>query len=200
MSEGRSLRRKFAMRLLGHAAGVLPVDCSDWGQAMRNELACIENDSAALRWAIGCLLACYRRNIEGRTMKAVSVRRIALSVEMLFCFVPVTGGLFLATLFAGYLPQTTPSTSALLLTTSLVGPLGLIFAFRSIVMERRHVSTRIGIVLLALAVWTAFGNSFFVLTVADPVSDVRAIAVMALLPVAGIAHLLCMSLGQRNCQ
>jgi len=54
------------MRLAQHAAGVMPGARSPWVDAMRRELDYIEHDSAALRWALGCLLASYRLRLAHR--------------------------------------------------------------------------------------------------------------------------------------
>jgi len=58
--------RRWAMRLAQHAAGVMPGARSPWADAMRRELDYIEHDSAALRWALGCVLASYRLRLADR--------------------------------------------------------------------------------------------------------------------------------------
>ena len=108
---------------------------------------------------------------------------------MLLCFLPPTGGLFAAIFFAKNLPLASAPMSALLLTTSLVGPVGLFLAFRAIVLEKRRMGTRIMLVFAALAAWTAFGNAVFVLFAANPIGQVRALVMLALLPAVGTAHL-----------
>ena len=60
MNEVSSRWRRWAMRLAQHAAGVMPGARSPWAEAMRRELDYIEHDQAALRWALGCVLASYR--------------------------------------------------------------------------------------------------------------------------------------------
>jgi hypothetical protein len=47
------------VRLARHASGVLPRARSSWAEAMRRELDYIEDDRAALHWAIGCVMASY---------------------------------------------------------------------------------------------------------------------------------------------
>jgi hypothetical protein len=42
---------------------VLPGAQSPWAEAMRRELDYIADDAAALRWAIGCVLASYRTRL-----------------------------------------------------------------------------------------------------------------------------------------
>jgi len=54
------------MRLAQHAVCVMPVARSSWADAMRRELDYIPNDAAALRWALGCVLASYRSTLTHR--------------------------------------------------------------------------------------------------------------------------------------
>ncbi len=54
--------RRIAMVLAGHASSVLPrarSASSPWADAMRRELDYIDDDRAALRWAIGCITTSY---------------------------------------------------------------------------------------------------------------------------------------------
>jgi hypothetical protein len=51
--------RRIALKIARHAAWVLPGARSHWADAMRRELDYIEDDRAALRWAIGCVMAGY---------------------------------------------------------------------------------------------------------------------------------------------
>jgi hypothetical protein len=53
--------RRLAATLARHAAWVLPG--APWADAMRRELDYIENDRAALGWALGCILASYRARL-----------------------------------------------------------------------------------------------------------------------------------------
>jgi hypothetical protein len=61
------------MRLAQHAACVMPGARSPWADAMRRELDYIEHDSAALRWALGCVLASYRSRLADPSL--LSARR-----------------------------------------------------------------------------------------------------------------------------
>jgi len=58
--------RRWAMRLAQHALCVMPGARSSWADAMRRELDYIPNDAAALRWALGCVLASYRSRLAHR--------------------------------------------------------------------------------------------------------------------------------------
>jgi hypothetical protein len=59
MSAESSRWRRIALRFVGHASWVLPGARSGWADAMQRELDYIEDDQAALRWAIGCVTASY---------------------------------------------------------------------------------------------------------------------------------------------
>src|SRR6266852_4693815 len=51
--------RRMALKVAQHASWVLPGVRSPWADAMRRELDYIEDDRAALRWAVGCVMASY---------------------------------------------------------------------------------------------------------------------------------------------
>jgi hypothetical protein len=59
MSAASGRWRRIAVRIVGHASWVLPGARSDWAEAMRREIDYIEDDEAALRWAVGCVAASY---------------------------------------------------------------------------------------------------------------------------------------------
>jgi hypothetical protein len=53
------------VKLAHHAASVLPA-ASPWAKAMRRELDYIEDDRAALHWALGCVVASYKARLAAR--------------------------------------------------------------------------------------------------------------------------------------
>jgi len=55
--------RRWAVKLAQHTSWVLPGAQSPWAEAMRRELDYIEDDAAALRWAVGCVLASYKARL-----------------------------------------------------------------------------------------------------------------------------------------
>jgi len=72
------------MTLAQHAASVMPRARSPWADAMRRELDYIEHDSAALRWALGCVLASYRSRLAHRPwLSARSWRHVAVSSALM---------------------------------------------------------------------------------------------------------------------
>ena len=187
MNKRRSVARHFATRLAAHAEKALPRSRTDWASAMRNEVDHISGDHAALKWALGCLFASYTERM--RTMIAGNPRisRWVLVLEMLFCFTPLTL-LCLAT-FAN-LGRMEGKTAVVALTVAAAGPIGLIVAFKVVVLNRPSLTKFVMVVLCILAVWTGFAYSLQLLAEAEPASHWRDFVLIALLPAVGMAHLL----------
>jgi hypothetical protein len=84
--------RRLAVTLAQHAAWMLPGARSPWAQAMRRELDYIADDGAALRWALGCILASYRarlahrlslsRRTVGRTLATAGALMLVIGVML----------------------------------------------------------------------------------------------------------------------
>jgi hypothetical protein len=68
--EAAPTSRRWAVMLAQHAGRVLPgarnPSAGNWGEAMRRELTYIEDDRAALRWALGCVVASYKARLTAR--------------------------------------------------------------------------------------------------------------------------------------
>jgi pimeloyl-ACP methyl ester carboxylesterase len=76
--------RRLAVKLAQHASWLLSGAQSPWAAAMRRELEYIEDDSAALRWALGCVAASYRaRLVDWLRFDARAWRHVATSALML---------------------------------------------------------------------------------------------------------------------
>jgi hypothetical protein len=79
--------RRWAVKLAQHASWVLPGARSPWADAMRRELDYIEDDRAALRWALGCVLGSYKTRLAFRSVfgtRAVWWRAATSGVLMVF--------------------------------------------------------------------------------------------------------------------
>jgi hypothetical protein len=68
MKAGPPRCRRWAVTLARHAAQVLPGarpnrTAGVWAEAMRRELDYIADDRAALRWALGCVVASYKARL-----------------------------------------------------------------------------------------------------------------------------------------
>jgi pimeloyl-ACP methyl ester carboxylesterase len=70
--------RGLAVSAVRHAAWVLPAECSSWADAMSRELYYIEDDRAALRWALGCIVASYAKRL--LTLPRLRTRAVARPV------------------------------------------------------------------------------------------------------------------------
>jgi hypothetical protein len=55
--------RRLALRLVRHAASVLPRRAASWGVAMQHEIEHIDSNRDALRWAVGCVATGYLRRL-----------------------------------------------------------------------------------------------------------------------------------------
>jgi pimeloyl-ACP methyl ester carboxylesterase len=85
--------RRVAQKVVGHASWVLPGARSSWADAMRRELDYIEDDRAALHWAIGCVMASYAARLadQPRVRWRVSSRSVVASVLLLLIALAVQG-------------------------------------------------------------------------------------------------------------
>ena len=85
MNAGSSRWRRWAVRLALHAACMMPGARSPWADAMRRELDYIADDAAALRWALGCVLASYRSRLTHRPWLSVrpAWRHVAASAALM---------------------------------------------------------------------------------------------------------------------
>ncbi len=115
------------------------------------------------------------------------ISRWVLVLEMLFCFTPLTW-LCLAT-FAN-LGRMEGTTGMVALTVAAAGPIGLIVAFKVVVLNRPSLTKFAMAALCILAAWTGIAYALQILAEADPAGLWREFVLIALLPALGIAHLL----------
>ena len=184
MSARRSSAWRIALGLAAHAAHILPLERRDWSRAMISEIDHLPSAGAAIRWAMGCIIAGYIERIRmSRSLRHLS--RWVLSLEMLLCFVPVTC-LFEFVISSSIRVMPSPPTSLLFVSATLVGPIGLVIAAKTLVF-RRAVGRITSAALCVLALWT-----FAVLSSRHPgalSSDWRDIVLIAVLPGLAAAHL-----------
>lgn len=156
---------------------------------MRSELEYISSDYAALQWALGVYVAsCLER---ARVMSTDSLRlsRWLLSLEMLLCFAPLTffTGVLVVVLLNGAMPT---GFALLSLSATAVGPIGLVAAFRVIVLGRVSLGRTTTFVLGLLAAWPLVAFSSLSIGGAGPIGEWwREYVLIALLPAVGAAHL-----------
>jgi hypothetical protein len=71
---------------MSKAVQTMPASRASWAAAMQNEMALIESDRDALRWAIGCLFASTAEKIShdyGGTMNREKINRISALVPVI---------------------------------------------------------------------------------------------------------------------
>jgi hypothetical protein len=183
--------RRLAHHLAGHAARVLPRSQELWARSMLAELGHIKSDGAALGWALGCLRHAYSARISHMRFGTLSPSRPVLALEMLVCFLPLTGVFAAAASRLVTAGARTPSWLVALLAASLLGPLGLIAALpptlRRGAAPRRAVALVLGVPAALTA--AAFGAGIL------PAPTWRDAVLCVLLPLAGAMHLAAMRAG-----
>jgi hypothetical protein len=159
---------------------------------MQSEIDHLPSSRAALRWALGCVFASYGERMHVMVVGNLRISRWLLSLEMLMCFIWLT--LMFAALvsrgafgFSGRLPIDTWYVMTLLGT--LPGPIGLVVAFKSVVLNRRSLNRIMLIVLCLPAIWTLIAYVGMVLRARYPIEAIGAFILFALLPALGVAHL-----------
>jgi len=195
--------QRIAQSLAEHAARVLPPERVEWARAMQGEILHISNGWAALGWAAGCVLASYRERSGTMQMGTLRASRWVLGLEMIMCFLWLTwmfGALASRGVygFAGPLPIDTWFITMLF--STVLGPLGLVVAFKSIVLERPRLSRLTKVALFVPAAWTflAFGTQLVTrgwLAGSNdrPLEALGLFILFAALPALGVAHLVYLS-------
>jgi hypothetical protein len=85
MTRKLTWQRLLALKLLEQGVLVLPPQRVSWAAAMRNEIAHIDDDREALRWALGSLRACLIERLRAlRTYRMFSARAIGILWMVLF--------------------------------------------------------------------------------------------------------------------
>ncbi len=193
---------RIAAHIVRHATRVLPPSRREWADAMLAELEHLPRGASALRWACGCLLACYteRLRLMPSTAPTFPVSRWVLMLEMLIGFAPPTW-VFLALTYdaiVSFDPGRPPAPTLLhqwllYCSCTLLGPLGLILAGRLVLLGRPVIGRIAAIALGTLAAWTAVAYAGQWLL--EPHSMVgsfgwRELVLFALLPALAAAHLI----------
>ena len=190
--DSSSLMLRIAVRLVRHAAKVLPPNREHWADAMAAELAHIPDDPAALKWALGCVLASYSERIQHMTTVKPGLSRWVLFVEML-CFLAMpTLGFFDVLTPPYYAPL---RVTVFILSIALLGPVALVVAFKTVVLNRPKLPAVAGWALRILAAWALLANLMYLLASngAMQLDWWRGYMLVALLPALAAAHLIYLS-------
>jgi hypothetical protein len=187
LSARRSFAWRIALGLAAHAAHILPLQRREWSSAMISEVDHLPSAGAAIRWAMGCIIAGYIERIRmSRSLRHLS--RWVLSLEMLLCFVPVTW-LFAAVISSSIHAMPSLPTALLFVSATLVGPVGLMIAAKTLVF-RQAVGRITSAALCVLALWTF--ATYLALIFRNPSalsSGWRDIVLIAVLPGLAAVHL-----------
>jgi len=73
------IERRLALRLVRHAALVLPRSAAPWGVAMQHEIEHIDSNDDALRWALGCVATGYLKRLASLSVVHTTVIRWLLA-------------------------------------------------------------------------------------------------------------------------
>jgi hypothetical protein len=185
----QGVTRRVARGLLKHAAMVSPGERAEWAQAMSNEFDYLSPGMSAVGWALGCLLVCYSERIRAMVRPFESLPRWVLVLEMLVCFLPLTL-LFSAVVQRGLDGGFTPQAALLYGSATILGPLGLAAALRSIFSKSAGMNRAAIAGLCLLAAWTLAAYSTQILTFGQThLSDWwREFVLIAVLPILAVLH------------
>lgn len=184
------LARRAAYGLVKHAAMVLPEERAEWAQAMINEMDYLSPDKSAVGWAFGCLFVGYSERMRFMIRSFESLPRWMLVLEMLVCFLPATL-LFATVILTGLHGGFTLRDGLLYCAGTILGPLGLAAALRSIFLKPGGMNRAVIAGLCVLAVWTMAAYAAQILTFGQShLSDWwRDIVIIAVLPALAVLHL-----------
>jgi hypothetical protein len=195
------LGRLAAHRLAAHAGRVLPQHRSEWALAMQSEIDHLPSSRAALRWALGCVFASYIERMHVMNLGNLRISRWVLSLEMLMCFFWLTwmfGALVSRGVYGFSGPLPIDRWYLMMLFGTVVGPIGLIVAFKSIVLNRPSMSWFTLAALCLPAAWTFIAFLGQILSARYPVEALGGFVLFALLPALGVAHLVHLARSRAN--
>lgn len=118
------------------------------------------------------------------------ISRWILVLEMLCCFTPLT---LLCIAVLANLGRMQGMAGILALTVAAAGPIGLIVAFKVVLLNRPSLTKFAMAGLCILAAWTGLAYFLHILAEGEPARAWREFVLIALLPALGIVHLLYLS-------
>ncbi len=191
--------RRVTRGLMKHAAMVSPGKRGEWVQAMTNELDYLSPDTGAIRWALGCIFVCYSERIHAMIRSLESFPRWMLALEMLICFLPLTL-VFITVVLAGAHGAYTLQAWLLYCSGAVLGPLGLVAAFRSIFLAPGGMSRATIAGLCLVVAWTLAAYTSQILTFGQShLSDWwREFVIIAVLPTLAVLHLVSINFHRRG--
>lgn len=197
MSQSADIKDRIARALVAHAARMAASDHTNWIVAMAHELEHLPKSESALWWALGSILVSYTGRMRVMIRSSADWPRWLLLLEMLLCLGPVTAYFVFVsvsiaqgyTLFPaqGY---TQLQEGLIFGSATLVGPIGLVSAFRTLFSRTYGPGMLLTTLLWLLAAWAL--TAFVALLVHFRLGLVAWCVMLlpvALLPAASVAHL-----------
>jgi hypothetical protein len=211
-----TLMRRLAVAMVHIAMRLLPGARAEWARAMLAELHYLKSDRQAFVWALGCSFAAIRERANTMITGNLKISPWILGPEMLLCFVPLSigwrdavfGGAGITRLSTEVIQQyfigVPGGRIALAMMIAgailgLLGPLGLVAAFRLVVLDHalRIRWLRVALVagpLLYGALTLVFrfamgGLVAFSINAVDAFDYWSGLLLLSVLPAAGAAHL-----------
>jgi hypothetical protein len=197
MSQRAEIKDRIARALVAHAGRVAAPDHADWIAAMSHELEHLPTTESAVSWALGSVLVSYTGSMRVMIRTSADWPRWLLLLEMLLCLGPVTAYFMFVsvsiaqgyTLFPaqGY---TQVQEGLIFGSATLIGPVGLMSAFRTLFTRAYGPGRLLTILLWLLAAWAL--TVFVALLVyfrLELVAWCGMLLPFALLPAVGVAHL-----------
>lgn len=185
--------RRLAERLLWLARRMLPAARRAWACDMRAELDHVAADDAALRWALGCVLAGAMERMNMLNANG-SISRWVLSLEWLMCFTPLTL-IWIAAVHASVGREHVPMEVIVATAFGTLGPVALIVSLAATLRRSLGRSSLIAAWLVA-----AFASSATLQLVNAAASgrlrlqwfqiDLSVFVLLSVLPLLGSLHLL----------
>lgn len=223
MKQTGTLARQFAVRLLNIAVRLLPRSRFEWARAMLAEFHYLENDHRAVLWAAGCCIAGIKERASAMLTGNLKISPWVFCLEMILCFVPLSVG-WLDSLFGSsgiirlnseiihrYFIDASGGEIVLAMMISAailgaLGPIGLVAAFRLIVLGRPLQSPWLGSVLVGgpllygvLTLVSRFangGSAAIGFNAVDAFDLWSGVLLLSLLPALGAAHMLLIGFGR----
>ncbi len=220
MKRTKSFSRRLAFGLIQCATRLLPKTRREWARSMDSELQHLESDFEALVWAIGCTIASIKERINAMNIGDFKISRWILAPEMALCFAPLTfawwDGVFGVSgivrlnmeVIQQYFIGTPGGVITLVMMFSVailgvLGPVGLLAAFRLITLGRpirsRSLSMALiggpillGIICVARSLIMESGLGVQV------VEKSGVLLLFSVLPVVGAAHILYLGSSNTN--
>jgi hypothetical protein len=197
MSQRADLKDRIARALVVHAARVAAPEHAEWIAAIAHELEHLPRGEAALSWALGCVFVSYTGRVRVMIRSSADWPRWLKLLEMLLCLGPATAYFLFVSVSTvqGYtlLPSqgyTQVQEGLIFGSATLIGPVGLISAFRTLFSRTYGPGKLLTTLLWLLAAWalTAF-VALLVYFRLEPVAWCGMLLPFALLPAAAVAHL-----------